>query len=347
MAATKRVYHRKFGSYSGSRINGVDEIAIPSGDQARRHVSRAYWLTTKVETGGTFGSSFCGDGTAKTEGPDQHIGVYPKELAHEDWNAEDDQGGLWAFLQFLEPIGGSAIEALWAALAQEGWYISQDGFLRYLEDGQHDVKGRLVDVVAGDCVYGAQIRDTFTPIGGKVPKSGPKWEQCKKWSLLFNDVFSDSSTFEAQIKFGVDHLVNRVRTQRIKLVDGQRISMRRLIYGTRVDVESLLVGDGFSKKLDLAMCVLHSHSVNAPSIAYRKLAEALDVSGFGAFQKGTPVEMDFVKQLLRSLANSTYGRWNDEVENGRWSRTRKHAKNSGLWPEAFFTGKDAIMPSRL
>ena len=63
MAAKKQqltgpqVKFRRFRSYSGPSIKGTAAIQVPGRDAVESnrtafHVDRAYWLTTKVETGG-------------------------------------------------------------------------------------------------------------------------------------------------------------------------------------------------------------------------------------------------------------------------------------------------------
>ena len=118
-----KVSYRKRKNYSGPLIAGTEPYPAPSAERAGFHIDRAYWLTTRVETGGKFGAVMAYDGTGMTAGPDQHIAVYPKELANEDLNAADDQGSLWKLLRRLEvcdPGGGFGghLATLWALFAE-------------------------------------------------------------------------------------------------------------------------------------------------------------------------------------------------------------------------------------
>jgi hypothetical protein len=154
---------------------------------------------------------------------------------------------------------------------------------------------------------------------------------------LFHNVFADDDTLQAQMDFGVQHLVHRVCNQKLVRLSGRRrTTVQRAVYGAfpAATVKSSELGD----EMDLAMCVLHSHAVNAPSKAYKYLGQSIDA---------TSGQHDFVRDLLRRLATSTYGRWNEDVENGRWARTRLRAMKSGLWPERLFKGPDAIMPVKV
>lgn len=349
-----KVLHRKFRSYSGPVIKGVgDPVPPPMGPRMLHHVDRAFWLTTMVETGGRFGAVMMADGTACTIGLDQHIAVYPKELANEDFNAADDQGTLWKLLRRLETVRSSpsyhqALEVLWGMFAEQGWYVAQDGVLRYASDraslglgtGKH-----AASAVAGDIVFGQHIRNTLTPSGGKVPKSGKEWELAKRWAKAFHALTSHPGGQAAQVEYGIEHLVKRTKRRRIKVPGSARwVDLEILGYGGR-EVTSLRVGDGdWSEELDLAMCVYQSHSVNAPSIANKMLARARNKAQGGA---AVGNQARLAKWLIRFLGNSTYGRWDDDIKHGRYQRTRAAARASGLWTRSLFDGANAIMPRDL
>lgn len=312
-------------SYSGPWVSGTVPIPPPTGDRAAYHVDRSYWLTAKVESGAKFGAVVMYDGTAATCGPDQHIAVYPKELSDEDYNAADDQGGLWKLLRRLETVQGGAefeavTEALFAKLRARGWYLSQDGVVRYAQDGEADVRGRKIVVKAGDLVHGANLRDELTPAGGKVPTAGDQWEKSKAWALAFHRLFVHPDGHKAQIEFGKEHLVERSRR-------------RQLAPYTSREITALRVGDGWSEDLDLAMCIYQSNSVNAPAIAVRALASV-----------GQAVP---ARALIRALGNNAYGRWDDDIPGGRYQRTRDAARASGLWSPSLFEGPSAVMPKDL
>lgn len=324
----------QFRSYSGPSINDGYPIGPPSGD----HVGRAYWLTTKVETGAYLGRVMAYDGTCMTAGPDQHIAVYPKELANEDGNAADDHGSLWGLFDVLRSLRGSsssfdaAVEALVAELASDGFYPGPDGRPRYVACRKVTVSGRKIEVAKGDLVHGNILRDTYTgPVAGRVPARGPAWEKARRWALLWHRLTAHPHGHNAQLDFGIKHLIHRTARRRLPGLG----TVEEVVYKHGIAATRLV------PSLDLAMCVYHSHSVNGPSPANRALADAL---------KRRPIDRDpeaTARELIVRLGNNTYGRWDDDIKNGRYQRTRAHAMASGLWPRDLFEGNNAVMPRDL
>lgn len=337
-----QVRHKVFRSYSGPVVYGQK---IEPAARAETHALRAVTITEGVETGYRVGSIMAADGTAMTAGRGQHILVYPRELANEDFDSKDDQGGLGALLYKIERTvrGSQPFDDLFNAFNQEGWFLSNNGQFRWLEDGRAKVKGRFVDHLPGDLIHGAVLRDTITPVGGKVPKTGERWQQARRWALLFHDVFSDPFTFQTQLEFEVEHLIHRVEYRKFAFHSARRKeTVSQVVYGGS-SMAGMKAGMDISEELDLAMCVFHSHTVNAPSIAFRKLRDTLDATGFTPYQSNIS-EIAFACELLKRLAKTKYGRWNEDVQGGRWDRTRARARESGMWPSRFFRGSSAIMP---
>lgn len=342
---TVRVMHKTFRSYSGPAIYG-EKLGAP--DFTENHVQRAVLLTEAVETGRRKGSVFAADGTGMTAGRGQHILVYPRELAHEDFDAKDDQGGLGVLLQRIEMRAPSpALNRLWKAFKDEGWYIAQDGKFRWYGDGHSKVANRLVDHCSGDLVHGAVLRDTITPKGGKVPAKGERWDIAKGWALLFHDVFKTQKSMAVQMDFEVHHLVHRTSTRKFQFrLSRRRSTVEQEVYGLwPKPITKFVVGSDITPQLDLAMCVFHSHTVNAPAIAYRKLRDTINVTGYQPSRmRRTRSEITFAFELLRRLATARYGRWNEDIENGRWARSRARAMEFGFWPREFFRiGLSGIM----
>jgi hypothetical protein len=306
-----------YGSYSGPRIRGKKSLDLRRDSS---HMDRVLWLTSKVESGGNFGAVMAYDGTGMTAGLHQAIAVYPKELADDDLNAADDQGSLFALLASLPSDTTTALRALFAS---EGWLLVGED-LRYADDTVVHIGDVTVRAKRNSLVYGDHIRDVFTPVDGKVPRSGPRWEESKRWAVAFHEVFSNPKTFDAQIAFGVEHFNNTARRKKLS-VAGRTATLSEWLYG----------GSPLSMEADLAIAVFWSHSVNGPSVAYRILTSVLE--------KDPTPSQGFASRLLRDLAHSTYGRWNFSVRSGRWSRTRLAAKASGLWPKEFFE-PTGIMP---
>jgi hypothetical protein len=342
---TVRVMHKRFRSYSGPAIYGAKLGAPPA---TVNHARRAVILTEAVETGRRVGSVFAADGTAMTAGRGQHILVYPKELANEDFDAKDDQGGLGKLLHTIEVCAPSpALERLFKAFKQEGWFLGRDGQLRWWGDGRAKVKGKWIPHSSGDIVHGAVLRDTITPLGGRVPSSGERWETAKRWALLFHETFKTKRSMDVQMDFEVEHLVYRTTTRRYQfLPNRRRATVEQVVYGHSTYLVNIAVPRDITPQLDLAMCVFHSHTVNAPAIAYRKLAETIKATGFSALnhRRSSTMEVDFARELLRRLAKAKYARWNEDIENGRWARSRKRAMELGFWPPEFFRqGPDWLM----
>jgi len=323
------VRRRSYGSYAGPSIIGSEEF---DGSGAQEHWDRVLWLTSMVESGGRFGSITMYDGTAVTAGLHQAVAVYPRALRYEDWNATDDQGSFWQLLRRLEMIPDfPTLQDLWTALAAKNWYLATDSTLRYLADATVKVKNRSKKVKAGDIVYGAEIREEFTPNAGKVPARGKAWEQSKAWALLFHAVFADPKSFKAQVSFGREHF-EKVCRHRTLTVSGERKTVEDWVYGGQLE--------GFraaTDQLDLALAVWWSHSVNAPAEAYKIMKRAL---------RSTTPDADpdkFSRLLLRYLAASKHGRWHFTEKSGRWQRTRSTAKK--VWDSHLFNPGGA-MPYR-
>lgn len=334
-----RINHRSIGKYSGPVIYGTETASVPKGSTAEYHAERAYWLTGQVETGNKMGSVMMADGTAFTIGRDQHIAVYPRELSDEDFNAQDDQGGAWELLAAIEAShAGKQLETLWEAFKQRGWYVSPEGSLRWLDDGPHKVKGRNMEHKAGDLVHGAVIRNFITPTNGKVTKTCEK-EQAREWAIMLHELTADKRTWDTQKAFGLKHLIDRVQTTKIKVKDHRRrATVQQAVYGNRSI--AVLKSDELSPQLDLAMCVLHSYTVNAPSVALKVLSKSIDATAWMPAHDLTVTsrEVTFANDLLFRLKQKKYGRWEK-----RWARTRKEAMAVGWWDKSLFQRDTAVM----
>lgn len=334
-----KVEWRHYGNYSGPLIRCNISIPIPIPPRAQYHVDRAYWLTTKVETNATFGTVQAYDGCGMTAGPDQHIGVYPSSLAHEDLNAANDQGTLWPLVRRMESVNASggyaaAVQTFNQKLESINLYLGQDGVLRYKADGAPTSFG--AKVVMGAVAHGNYIRNKLTPINGAVPQSGPAWEQAKGWAIAFYNLFSHPDSFKAQVEFGKEDLVKRTKSMKVKSLG---VSIELGVY--QQEITNTIVGaGGLTPEVDLAMAVYQAHSVNAPAIAI----SALNVCCAGS----RPVlNAGFAVHLLKVLGLSTYGQWNVSDPNGRYQRTRDAAMKSGLWGQELFAGPTAVMPKQL
>jgi len=296
---------RKFRSWSGAKIAGVKDFELNS-EQKKRHMWRAVWLTAQVEGGGKFGAVQSYDGAGISAGLEHKIAVLPKTMK---------QGSLWGLLRKMEVNAPcTALDRLWDALKQENMYVAQDGYLREWKSG------KLISAKA--------IRDLVAPPNGRTPRSGPDWERCKQWAILFHDLFSDEATYETQVNSTIEYLVSNNKRDEEEA------------YEVSVGVShptAAIHGKNISDEHDLAWCVYHSFTPNAPSLARRRLA-ASKPDGTSAWPK----------RLIKTLGMTNYGRWHDTFDGGnRYDRTRVYAIRSGMWPENLFNGPNAIMPQNL
>lgn len=299
------VYWTKYKTWSGCRIAGTEPFIL-NEEHKTNHMWRALWLTSQVEVGGKFGAINSYDGAGISAGLEQRIGVFPKSMK---------QGTIWEFLREMEVHSPcKSLQNLWDALKQEKMFVAQDGVLRHLETGK--------------AISAQQIRDLVAPPGSKVPQSGPNWEQAKKWALLFHELYADPATFNLQVSNAISSLV----------ASNQKDESAAYQSTIGVDHPSVLIlGKNIDPEHDLAWCVYHSFSVNAPGMARVRLRDSKPDN-----KKSWP------QRLIKTLGTTNYGAWHDTVDGAnRYDRTRMYAMNSGLWDKELFDGPTAIMPKNL
>lgn len=307
-----------FGRYAGFKQSGTVRI---KKEGRPRHIQRASYLTAMVESGGKFGCALNYDGTGMTAGIHQAIAVYPKQLLNPDDNPRNDQGPLWRLLRKLQSLIPG--EKLWETFKEWNCDIGADNILyrnQRVADGY-----TIRRMLSGD-------------VRGQVKRSGIEANRARDFVQLFHNLFSNSLTFEAQEEFGIEHFAKRA--ERIKLrfaTEYSQKTMNELFYSPN-SCSQLLAKD-FEPGLDLALCVYWSHSVNAPSIALRALCKVLN--------KCSPYNNNFPKRFIATIGNTKWGRWDDDIKNGRYVRTRRYAMQSHFWPKELFDGPNAIMPENL
>lgn len=289
-----------YKSYAGITIRG--KVKWQANTVKREnHLDKATWLTAAVEGGSIFGTVQSYDGAAMSAGLEHCIALLPKTMT---------QGSLWHVLLKLDealPDTNPNWVAMKNALDQAGWYL--------------DTKGVLRNKGTGSVVSGHAIRDELSPVHGVVPVSGPNYLKAVRWAEIFNNLFEDPATFASQIR----------QTKNGLLASHKEIESR--IYATYCKVEdasAAILGVNIIPELDLAMCIYHSFSVNAPSKARTVITEV-----FG--RALGPV--DFSRQLIRALATNTYGNWQD-----RYIRTRNYCKDTDLWDDALFSTVAPVHP---
>jgi len=313
----------KFRNYAGFKISGTTPMIKERRDT---HLLRASYLTAMVESGGKFGCVINYDGTGMTAGIHQAIAVYPAELLHPDKNIANDQGPLWKLLYEIYKIKEIRYHSsflLFEMMNSKGWYLAPDNTLRWIDGGKY--------------VDGFTIREEFTGSkNGVAPLNGPRRKKVEDWMWLFHRLFSASETYRTQEDFGIEHFVKRANRAKLRFCKSKELQKCTLADTVYAAFEDITVADPIPE-LDLAMCMYWSHSVNAPGIALKKLCSVI----YHLEKNGAPT---FAKVLIRKLGESNYGRWSDDIKNGRYQRTRRFAMESGFWPDELFTGKGAIMP---
>lgn len=310
------VLFRKWKEYSGALIRGTGQF-LPREDFT--FWEKAVWLTTQVESGGRFGTIISYDGTGITAGITQTIAVYPRELESEDGNALNDQGPLWNLLNQIREANPKTTYHLEAALKEKNLVLNSEGVLLKLPEEE---------VAAGQ-----YIRNVLSPTNGKVKRFTSDWKTTKQWALLFNEVFANPDSYEAQVLHSVNHLQTIVNRKN-RHCDIQKLFE---VYDEDIHQES---------SIQLAMSIFLSFSVNAPSMAYRKMRQALEIEkALSRDKRKAPQSQDLARRIIRVFGTSNFGRWNMSHPHGRYQRTRKAAMK--LWPEIFFIGSGCVMPKRL
>lgn len=291
------------GPYAGCLIQGTVPVTPPVGDQALSHLDRAYYLATMLESP-RYGTVQSYDGAAMSAGPFHFVAVLPKTMS---------QGPLWPLVRRLE-LARAPVEPLFRALRDgPGWFVARDGVLR--------------DFTTGAAIRGAAIRNELTPPNGNVPKSGASWLKARTYAVLFHELMSAPESVQAQREHAIEWIV------RDPTRDEQRTYAKfsELLH-TPADPHGLRVGDqdgALPPALDLALCVYHAFSVNAPAPAQTRLKAAIT-----SFER-KPDPMGFAKGLIKKLGTAKFGNWTDTpAETSRYDRTRLVAERSGLWNRA-------------
>lgn len=303
------VLWRQYKDYSGCLIRGTDPI-VPQ--DPTKHLSCAAWLTAEAE-GPSYGFVQSYDGAGISAGLLHNVLVLPRDLV------PGDLGQL--VRRILDVMADEyrhhAVDFN-AELASKGWTLAPDGKFR-TSDGRP--------------VSGAALRNWAAPPDGKVPRSGPQWEQASKVARLFHGLFVAHVGRKVQEDFAIAWLARGNRTA--------ELAVYRL-FSDQPDIDSFvsLPVKSMPESVHAAMSVYHSFSVNSPKIAAECLARAwATVGGSGASAA------NFSKTLIRELGTRGRDAWHDEPGDGsnRYDRTRV-----ALWgrPDLFPGGHD-VMPRDL
>lgn len=285
---TKWVTYKK---YSGFVVRGGPGFSNPVNRNL--HIDRAVYLAGQLEAA-NWGTVQGYDGCGMSGGILHNIAVSPADLS---------QGSFFALLRECiarEKIAtAEVVDALTKVgqISSDGWKVTQDGKLRVLSTGA--------------LVSGSAIRLEFSGSAtGSVPKTGPDALRAKAWAERFFRLFSNPATAAAQSDYAAAWLAAGNKASELQVYTD--------FLGRAIDSVIGLQVASLPPEIDLAMCVYHAFSVNAPGIAIKCLdplmgkLPALTAAGFAA-------------ALIKALGKRQYGNWLDAPGDGsnRYDRTRK------------------------
>ena len=236
----------RYKNYAGIILRGTVPVAIPKGDKKYNHLSRAFYLTSQLESP-TWGTVQSYDGCGISAGPYHFIACNPSTCV---------QGFLFEFINYVRSSINDKnvnLSSLVNELIKCGWYLTSKGLV--------DNNNKLIS--------GIDIRNVFAPINGVVPASGKSREQADKWALLFHTLLSDPITYRAQEEYAVNYLCKGYQSKEKEIYD---IAMNKNNYSLS-DLQVGLDINKLSFEADLVMCLYHSASVNAPGIAIKSLVK--------------------------------------------------------------------------
>lgn len=300
--AAKVKWVRFRSNKAGALVRGSDPVLLDHFDRDM-HMDRAVWLTSALEAP-KWGTVQSYDGAAMSGGLLHNIAVAPRTMK---------QSSFFPLLRRIEITAGKCppLRAVWAALAEEGYYVARDGKLR--------------DKSIGAAISGRRVRALFTPPNGNVPRQGEHWQQARRWALLFHELLAHPKARRGQIQYAAEWMAS------------SRTELEMQGYGAQyLDSPIGIRSETLDPHLDLGMAVYHSFSVNGPSPAAKALAWAL--------KRETP-ESDppaFAALLVRKLGTSSFGVWKER----RYPHTRKavlRGVKAGLWTKAV---ADTVIPYR-
>jgi hypothetical protein len=292
----------------------------------------AAYITTQIESGGVYGTVINYDGTGMTAGSHQAIAVYPRAVSE----GLKSQGPLWKLLSrmiSLDPTPLALVDILdW--MYEFNMILGEDGKVRYGDTGAY--------------VPGSYLRNFFGTPKGRLAEKGEDRQRAETLIKLFHDLFSCPSTFKLQGRFGIGHFIkaaerSKLRFSRVSRTKG--LTIQEAIYDSLTENHislAQIVGDGYiDSEVNLAMCMFWSYYVNAPGMALKKLCQAVDAVD----RRTSTWKSDLPRMIVRILGTSSYGRWDDDIDSGRYQRTRRVMMKGleGIFPKELFR-KDGIMP---
>lgn len=312
-----------FNKYSGLKIKGETPIELES----TLHLDLASYITTQIESGGVYGTVMNYDGTGMTAGSHQAIAVFPRNAS----DGIESQGPLWKLLSrmmALDPTPLALVDII-DEMYDANLVLGEDGKVRYQKTGAY--------------AAGESLQDFFGTPGGVLVERGADRKRAEIMISLFHDLFSCPSTFKLQERYGLEHFVKASERSKLRFSKVPRtrgLTIQEMIYDPMVEQHVSLVDSEFmSPELNLAMCMFWSYYVNAPGMALKKLCQAIDAVD----RRTSTWEEDLPRMIVRKLGTSSYGRWDDDIDNGRYQRTRSETLKLDIFPKELFH-KSGIMP---
>lgn len=302
--------YRTYKSYAGFVVRGSTPIDTPYTTDP--HTKWAFFLLSRMEAA-TWGTVQNYDGAGMSAGPLHAVAVLPSSKA---------QGQLWELVADIFtalPVGSSgAVDRLRAEFHKMGWEVT--------------VNGAVVDRKDGKKVQGEELRTFLSGPLGYVRLDGPFEGSARKMANLFNLVFSDSKTFQIQENYTVKWLLRGQRETEFAAY--AKYSKTKVQTKNVSNFLSYASREHLGFELDLAMCVYHAFSVNAPAPAVDELLKAMVAK----------TASEFAARLIRGLGTRNFGRWKDTPDNkNRYDKTRLAVIRYGIdrWgPETI----DPLMP---
>jgi hypothetical protein len=273
----------QFKGFSGYIAKGGPKIDQPI--DASNHISRAVYLTGQLEAG-SWGTVQNYDGCGMSGGILHNISVM----------RDNSQGDFFALLQKVSQAAPQPFAPVAAAIATAGWTISPDG---------------KVHITAGGALAtGAQMKlELSGSEHGNVPATGPDSSRAQAWAERLATLLSNPATYKAQFDFAANWLIAGN--------SGDETSVYRKYATVPFTAEAAIPVSTLPPSIDLAMCVYHSFSVNAPGTAKGVLGALLP-------QMPTLSADAFAGHLIRNLGTKQFANWADVPGDGsdRYDRTR-------------------------
>lgn len=283
------VLFRTYKSYSGYLVRGSKPIR-PPGSRAP-HMEWAFYLLSRLESA-NWGTAQNYDGAGMSAGPLHAVAVFPATRA---------QGPLWQLVAdvFAALPDCPAANRLREELREAGYAVTHGG--------------RVVSVATAKEIAGEELRTFLSGPRGAVRLGTPFEETARRRAVMFSELFSEPRAHEPQRAYTIRWLLQgRSESESTAYSKYMAASPRVRPQNVASWLSYASVAE-LGPELDLAMCVYHAFSVNAPAPAAEELVKAMSER----------TAEGFAKALIRGLGTKDFARWRDTTDNrNRYDRTR-------------------------